>query len=150
MKKSFKGYVVLVSICSLIAIGGLLNIVDVKNTNKSEDVVLVFFLLFWIAFGLYKIVKIQKSNSKIKNIEKMKSMENEILKIIKFYNGKVTLIEVAEKSSFTINEVEEFLKEMCSKGLGNINITDSGSCVYVFDGFLSKNERDSSHSIFDN
>ncbi|PID78370.1 MAG: hypothetical protein CSB21_00630 [Deltaproteobacteria bacterium] len=148
MKKSVRGYFILVAICSLLVMGGILNLIDVEHENKSEDFILIVFFGFWMIFGVYKIIKIKKHNTSIKDIERKKDMEDELLNIIRAYNGKVTPIEVAAESRFKINEVEEFLETMCSKGFGRIDITDSGSCVYVFEGFLSKEERDSSKSVF--
>lgn len=152
MKKNVKGYFILVSICSFIMLGGVLNIFDEEHPNDSGDFILMAFLGFWVFFGIYKIMKIKKQNAMstvVADEDAVRDIENELLNIIRSYNGKVTPIEVAAASRLKIEEVEEFLEKMCQKGFGRIEITDTGSCLYVFEGFLSKEERFSSTSVFD-
>ena len=71
---------------------------------------------------------------KVKKPKKLSQKEKEkvILQLAKNNFGKITPIDVAMKSQLSIEESENILKEMASKGHAEVRVSDSGNLYYEF------------------
>lgn len=72
-----------------------------------------------------------------------KTLENTILKLARKFRGKLTPLELAANSLLSLDDANEALEGIVRKGYANMTVTDEGSIIYEFPGFL---QFDSSHS----
>ncbi|PIE70826.1 MAG: hypothetical protein CSA22_05355 [Deltaproteobacteria bacterium] len=100
--------------------------------------ILWFFALGWALF--YK--KTRESKEELR--------ERQLLQFIRERGGRVTIEEVAASTPFGIDDVKREFDRFCALGMGEVCLTEAGSMVYVFHGFLSEIEKHTATSIIDN
>lgn len=76
-------------------------------------------------------------------------MERRILKIIAEKEGQLTPEEIALAGDISVSEAKEYLDAMCTRGAGEVRITDEGNQVYHLFGFISKEEKKTAESVLD-
>lgn len=83
----------------------------------------------------------QESQSSKKDPEK--KLEDTILKLARKFQGNLTPLELAANSSLSLDEADKALENIVRKGYANMKVTDEGTIIYEFPGFL---QFDSSNS----
>jgi TM2 domain-containing membrane protein YozV len=83
----------------------------------------------------------QKSQSSKEDPEK--KLENTILKLARKFQGNLTPLELAANSALSLDEADKALENIVRKGYANMKVTDEGTIIYEFPGFL---QFDSSNS----
>jgi len=63
-------------------------------------------------------------------------LETTILRLARKFRGKLTPLELAANSSLSLEEANNALEDIVRKGYANIMVSDAGSIVYEFPGFL--------------
>ena len=64
------------------------------------------------------------------------TLEDTILKLARKFRGKLTPLELAANSSLSLDEADKALEDIVRKGYANIEVTDEGTIIYEFPGFL--------------
>ena len=90
-----------------------------------------------------QVKEIKTKPKKLTQVEK----EKIVLQIAKKYQGRVTPIEVATDSDLSIDESEELIKKLASRGYCEIKVTASGGIFYEFYGLLSEEEKNNSSGV---
>jgi hypothetical protein len=67
--------------------------------------------------------------------------EHRVLRLAERERGRVTVPEVAAGCGLTIAEAKAELDRLVMEGVADLQVTASGILVYVFSGFLSKEEK---------
>ncbi len=67
--------------------------------------------------------------------------ENQILNKAKKLGGKVTPVEIASETGFSIDESKKMLDNFVKQGYVSNEITQSGVILYVFPGFVSEQDK---------
>lgn len=75
-------------------------------------------------------------------LDPKKALETQILKLARKFKGKLTPVELATNSSLSLEEANNALEDIVRKGYANIIVTDAGTFVYEFPGFLQFNSSD--------
>lgn len=83
----------------------------------------------------------QESQSSKKDPEK--KLEDTILRLARKFQGNLTPLELAANSSLSLDEADKALENIVRKGYANMKVTDEGTIIYEFPGFL---QFDSSNS----
>ncbi|MCP4403679.1 MAG: TM2 domain-containing protein [bacterium] len=65
-----------------------------------------------------------------------KLQEAQILQLARRFHGRLTPVELASNSNLSLEESDKALEELVRKGHAEMDVTDSGSIVYEFSGFL--------------
>ena len=65
-----------------------------------------------------------------------KLQETQILQLARRFSGKLTPVELASHSNMSLEEADKALEEFVRKGHAEMTVTESGSIVYEFSGFL--------------
>jgi len=65
-----------------------------------------------------------------------KTLENTILKLARKFRGQLTPLELAANSSLSLEEADKSLENFVRKGYANMKVTDEGTIIYEFPGFL--------------
>ena len=65
-----------------------------------------------------------------------KTLENTILKLARKFRGQLTPLELAANSSLSLEEADKSLENFVRKGYANMRVTDEGTIIYEFPGFL--------------
>lgn len=78
-----------------------------------------------------------------------KDLELRLLEVIRGKGGRVTPIEIAAATGLNVDRAKEELEGFCNRGAAELHVTDGGSFVYVFRGFLSETEKLSAKSPMD-
>jgi len=73
--------------------------------------------------------------------------ERTLLELIAARGGRVTAVELAKDSPYSLAEVGEVLRRLCEQGACELHIGRDGQTVYVFPGFLSAEEKRAAVSI---
>ncbi|MBD3304743.1 NINE protein [candidate division KSB3 bacterium] len=68
--------------------------------------------------------------------EAAKTLEKTILKLAREFRGRLTPVELAANSTLSIEDADKALEDVVRRGYANITVTESGSIVYEFPGFL--------------
>jgi hypothetical protein len=68
--------------------------------------------------------------------------EKNLLKFIESKNGRVTPLELVTEFNMTTEQAKETLDKLCENIGGELNVTENGGLVYVFEGFISKEEKE--------
>ena len=144
MYQKFMSFIGL-SICfmsSIMIVGAVGLLFDPQYHDKVGMVILlVFSLLFAIGgFMMYR------HHSRKAERRSREYMEQDILKLAAEKHGKITPAEVVLATKVGIDEAKVMLDNFCANDLAQLNITDKGVMVYVFDGFLSEEEKDTAKS----
>ena len=74
---------------------------------------------------------------------------SEILKLAQSRGGKLTVVEVVADTSMSISDAEEALASLVERGLGDVEVTDSGLMVYVFRDVQQLGEKGRSRGLLD-
>lgn len=106
--------------------------------------VIVFFSITGI-LGLYLAVVHFIRNRKKEKEQK----ERQVLKVITSKRGCVTPVEVAAETNLIIDEAKAMLDQLCKSGAGQLQVTENGNMVYVFEGVLSSQEKNTAKSPLD-
>ncbi len=69
-----------------------------------------------------------------------KSQEKQVLKLAQAKGGVLTVSELALGTSLSLEEADRVLKRFASKGYAQMNVTDSGTLLYEFQGFTSSSK----------
>lgn len=83
----------------------------------------------------------QESQASKKDPEK--KLEDTILRLARKFQGNLTPLELAANSSLSLDEADKALENFVRKGYANMKVTDEGTIIYEFPGFL---QFDSSNS----
>lgn len=70
-----------------------------------------------------------------------------LLQFAKSHHGRITPIEVASESDLTIDKARTELDHFCKIGAADLQVSESGAMVYVFVGFISKEEKQAATSV---
>lgn len=98
--------------------------------------ILIFFSCT-SAGGLYlTFSSIQK-----KRIKEKEKKEREILRIAARKGGRITPVEVAANSEYSLEDAKLSLDDMCKKGFAEIELTESGELVYLVRGIISDDQK---------
>jgi len=108
---------------------------------------LPFLIFFALATGGGGYLALTNWN-KIKEA-KYQLQEKKRLQLIKRLGGRVSAIEVAAETNMTAEIADDCLRKLCINGYGEEQLAANDSVVYVFDGFLSEDERKGSNSLLD-
>jgi class 3 adenylate cyclase len=81
--------------------------------------------------GLYKVVR-NRLRRRREARERPRKLEQEILRVAREYGGRVTVVQVAARTDASLDEVQETLDGMTSKGYVSQHILDSGVIQYEF------------------
>ncbi|MBT4837711.1 MAG: hypothetical protein HON94_10240 [Methylococcales bacterium] len=106
--------------------------------------ILVFFMLT-LSAGLYLIV----ANVKKGRRQNLEASERQLLELIAQHHGKVTSSDIALNTHMTLQEAEDSLKALCQNGKGEIQLTKEGKMLYVFFGFISDEEKQTSKNVME-
>ena len=105
---------------------------------------LVFFSLTGIG-GVYLTI----SSVKKKRLYAKHKKEKDIIGLITLNGGRITPIEVAAQSRYSIDEARAILDDLCARGAGQLRITDLGETVYVFQGIVPEYDKITARSPLD-
>lgn len=105
-------------------------------------------IIFFLICGTGGTLLITKSVKSMRD-EKYQIEEKKILKIIKRLGGRVSAIEIASESDMSAKVADDCLRKLCINGYGEEQIAANDSVVYVFDGFLTEEERTNSKRLLD-
>jgi hypothetical protein len=105
---------------------------------------LVFFSLFTVAGGYMFYVNLRNLRR-----DRDERMEQELLRVIAKYKGRVTPIEVATDTRLSLTEAEQALRRLARRGQGELKITTDGELVYVFTGFIPARDKASAKSALE-
>ena len=75
--------------------------------------------------------------------------ESEILNLAQRRGGKLTVVEVVADTSLSVPDAEEALASLVERGVGDVEVTDSGLMVYVFRDVQSLGEKSRSKGLLD-
>ncbi len=127
---------------SIMVVGAVGLLFDPKYEDKVGMVILLIFSLLF-AIGGFMMYRHHSRKAERRSRE---YMEQDILKLAAEKHGKITPAEVVLATKVGIDEAKVMLDNFCANGLAQLNITDKGIMVYVFDGFLSEEEKDTAKS----
>jgi hypothetical protein len=105
-------------------------------------------MLFFLLCGVGG-TKLVTSNWRKISDAKYQIEEKKLLKVIKRLGGRVSAIEIASETDMTAKEADNCLRKLCINGYGEEQLAANDSVVYVFDGFLSDDERANSKRLLD-
>lgn len=126
----------------VVASVGLLFDSDPKYQDKVAYFVLLIFSVGF-AIGGFMLYRYHTRRAERKSKDQI---EQDILRIASERRGRVTPAEVVLATKLGIDEAKKMLDSFCEKGLAQLNITDKGVIIYVFDGFLSEEEKETAKS----
>lgn len=69
-------------------------------------------------------------------LDPKKTQETQILQLARKFHGRLTPVELASNTHLSLEEADKALEEFARKGYAEMTVTDSGSIVYEFSGFL--------------
>ena len=69
-------------------------------------------------------------------LDPKKSQESQILQLARRFGGKLTPVELASNTQLSLEEADKALEEFVRKGYAEMTVTDVGSIIYEFSGFL--------------
>lgn len=70
------------------------------------------------------------------SVDPEKKLENTILTLARKFRGQLTPLELAANSSLSLDEADKALENIVRKGYANMKVTDEGTIIYEFPGFL--------------
>ena len=119
--------------------------------RKDENFKPIFFLnllgawtgLLWIVAMAWALFFKKPTNLSGKDLEQY------LLNFIQLKNGKTTAVEIAAETYLSLEQAKYELDKFCSLGIADIEVTDEGDMVYVFNGFLSEKEKNTSKSLLE-
>jgi uncharacterized membrane protein len=119
--------------------GAIININEGKSSRTiSTDLMLLpilsFVPLFGGAYWLYSINRAQ--SQKQFNIDR-----KTILSLAANSGGKISLLEVAQKTSLSQDQAQKHLTEMQKAGLVELRVTEQGDILYEIKGIIISNEQ---------
>ena len=109
------------------AVLGMLN----PTSEVSHASYLFAMTLLGIAPGIGGVVLCRKMKQRGHRRQE-ESRERTMLLLAKKYQGRLTVAEVAMNTSVSSTEAKEMLDRCHLDGLANIEVSDSGSVVYLF------------------
>jgi hypothetical protein len=69
-------------------------------------------------------------------LDPKKLQETQILQLARRFGGRLTPVELASNTHLSLEEADKALEEFVRKGHADMTVTDAGSIVYEFSGFL--------------
>lgn len=134
----------LIGFALIITAGVIIGITEGEST-LAED----FWVWFIVGFIplvagisiIYSLIRASKNNKK-------QSIENELFKLAKAYEGNVTASELAMETSLNLSEAEKLLETFVSRGVVVRKISDSGIFVYQFP-MISDKEKSTAKGIYE-
>lgn len=133
---TFVGFII-VSLSLFFVMAALGEIVKGSKTSFGVLAGILVFFLITTAGGIYLI----KNNILKEKKTWSQKREKEIIELAKSKEGMITVAEVASETNMDFEDSKKVLDELCNKGFSDIKISEKGSIVYVFKGFLSKEEK---------
>lgn len=122
-------------------VGGVL-VLGIVTTLVAFRLIPTGFMVLGLLFGAIPLVKgtrlavravVQRKESRqIALDKKAEGLHRVILRVAQAHGGKVTPTLVALNSNLTLDEADEALGAMASKGFAEMNIKDSGTIEYFF------------------
>ncbi|MGG4397348.1 hypothetical protein ABEX25_23870 [Paenibacillus thiaminolyticus] len=88
----------------------------------------------------------KKVNSKIVEAQKVQK-EKEILRLAAVRLGYLTAVDITIETDMDLDESEEMLNWMKSRGLCSLRISDNGTFVYQFESLLSYEEKKQAEKV---
>ena len=134
--KTLRYAVIILPIASLLFI--IATFPDILHGTASDATWMVFVLSI---IGIISSIKLYIDARQSIQRSALKQSETDIFHVIRHYEGRVTPIEIALKTDFTVAEAEQKLNVFCEQGIAEREITPSGKVVYVFSGFMSTTEK---------
>ncbi len=116
---------------------GLIFDPDPQYQDKAAYIILLIFSLLF-AIGGFMMYRHHSRKAEKRSRE---YIEQDILKLAAEKHGKITPAEVVLSAKIGIDEAKKMLDSFCEQGLAQLNLTEKGVMVYVFDGFLSEEEK---------
>jgi len=127
---------ILLPTVSLLFIAATLN--DILDGSATHATWMVFVLsLVGTATGL----KLLFDAWRCKHKSTQKYAEKHLLEIVRQHAGRVTPIDIAMQTDYTVEEAEQKLDLFCEQNIAERDLTPSGKIVYVFPGFMSEAEK---------
>lgn len=80
--------------------------------------------------------ELPKRESADAELDPEKKLEVTILKLARKFQGRLTPVELASNSSLSLDAANTALENIVRKGYANIFVTDAGTMIYEFPGFL--------------
>ncbi len=77
-----------------------------------------------------------------------KDKDKIVLLTAKKYNGRITPMEIAADTDFSIDEAEAILKKFADKGYADVKVSNTGTIFYEFSGFLSDHDKSTGNTTF--
>ncbi len=74
-------------------------------------------------------------------------LEQRMIAVTKAKHGRVTDVELAAETRYSLEQCREFLTRMTESGSAERHIGKEGTVVYLFPGFLSEEEKRSARSV---
>lgn len=84
----------------------------------------------------YQASRPQPSRQEAPPLDSEKMLENTILKLARKFRGQLTPLELAANSSLSLDEADKSLENFVRRGHANMKVTDEGTIIYEFPGFL--------------
>lgn len=136
----------LIGLCSSFFV--IAAIADLIQGSETETGILIGLLVFFggTMFGGFYLLY---SQFKKKKGAEIAAQEETILRLVTNRGGRITPMELARDTSFSIDQSKSVLDEYCDRGYCQLEVTDKGNLLYVFEGFLSPEEKSSSKDILD-
>lgn len=69
-------------------------------------------------------------------LDAKKLQETQILQLARRFRGRLTPVELASNTDLSLEEADKALEDFVRKGYAEMEVTDAGSIVYEFSGFL--------------
>jgi len=127
----------------VLVLGGIGAMVEGKEDSSMIIGIILFLSGVIGGFWMYR------SNSRKWKNKLAEEREQKLLGMIAAGGGRITPAEVALQTRLSLEKSKAALDELCVKGMGQLNLTEKGNMVYVFEGFLSEEEKDTAKSPLD-
>ncbi len=113
-------------------------LVSMTKTGDFEaaDIVLLIILgLLPLSYGIWK--KYLKKKQQWETQEQI--LEKHVLRLAKSMQGRVTVVDVAQKTPLSLEKAQKQLDEFVTRGYADYEVGDKGAIIYRF--FMLENPR---------
>jgi hypothetical protein len=128
------------------AVSSLISLLSPEDNKDTGAILGIFLVSSLLTYGTSKQWWLS-----IQHIKQQKhaKFEQSILQLIQSNQGKITPEEIALKTNLTVIQATNYLNELCQQGSGGKQVTEDGHIVYVFAGFLSQQQKNSSKDVME-
>jgi hypothetical protein len=134
--------IIIALVSSLFLVAAIGDLIQGSETKPSVLWGLMVFFFLTLAAGLYLAIIPRLRKGKLDRQRR----ERSVLKVIAARGGRVTPFELAAESDMDIKEAQAFLDNLCTNGIGQLQVTDTGELVYTFSGIISSSEKQTAKS----